>query len=144
MASLGLATGVTITSTGEDIMEAAVNTALEADNASLNSTSSEKLVTGTPSCNILVHNMFDKDEETDCGWPGDIKEEFVEEASNYGTIATNTDGSPCVIVMHDLPGGMVYSKFENVDMAKTCAEALSGRWFDKRQLRVEYVDQLPQ
>jgi len=145
MASLGLATGVVITPAVDDMTtNTALNAALGDYNTSPNSASSEsKVVTGTPSCNILVHNMFDKDEETDPGWRDDIKEEFVEEASNYGTIAKQ-DGKPCVIVMHDKPGGMVYSKFETVESAKSCAEALCGRWFDKRQLRVEYVDQFPQ
>jgi len=161
MASLGLATGVTITPSAvdgaqassaiESTAEAAINAALgvpTTDNTITSPTSissdDPKIVKGTPSCIILVHNMFDKDEETDEGWQDDIKEEFVEESSNYGAISKNTNtGEPCVLVVHDKPGGMVYAQFETIDMAKSCAEALTGRWFDKRQLRVEYVSEFP-
>lgn len=160
MASLGLATGVTITASATDgaqastaiesTAEAAINAALgvsTTDNTSTSPTSTSsddpKVVKGTPSCIILVHNMFDKDEETDEGWQDDIKEEFVEESSTYGTLSKNEDTGACVLVVHDQPGGMVYAQFETIDMAKLCAEALTGRWFDKRQLRVEYVSEFP-
>lgn len=152
MASLGLATGVNIQATNNDstIANAAVNAALGVGNgntaitSTANETSDPKIVGGQPSCTILVHNMYDKDEETDEDWYNDIKEEFLEEASNYGTIAKHADGEPCVLVMHDKPGGMVYAKFDSLEMAKSCAEALTGRWFDKRQLRVEYIKQYPE
>lgn len=152
MASLGLATGVNIQATNNDstIANAEVNAALGVGNgntaitSTANETSDPKIVEGQPSCTILVHNMYDKDEETDEDWYNDIKEEFLEEASNYGTIAKHADGEPCVLVMHDKPGGMVYAKFDSLEMAKSCAEALTGRWFDKRQLRVEYIKQYPE
>lgn len=151
MASLGLATGVNIQATTNDSAEAAVNAALCVPNesnviASPTSVSSDPKTVGgkEPSCTILVHNMYDKDEETEEGWYNDIKEEFVEEASNYGILAKNAQGEPCVLVMHAQPGGMVYAKFESLEMAKSCAEALTGRWFDKRQLRVEYIAQYPE
>ena len=36
-------------------------------------------------------------------------------------------------------GGKIYASFETVEGAKACAENLAGRWFDKRQLKVEFV-----
>lgn len=91
---------------------------------------------GNPSQHILVHNMFDKDEETDPGWENDIRLDFEEECQQYGKITS-------VVVMSKDPGGKIYASFESADDAMKCAKALAGRWFDKRQLRVEFVDSAP-
>lgn len=91
-----------------------------------------KEVTGTPSRNILVHNMFDKDEETDEGWEEDIRLDFEEEGGKHGKIVS-------VKVMSKELGGKIFCAFENIDGARACAENLAGRWFDKRQLKVEFV-----
>lgn len=89
-----------------------------------------------PSNHILVHNMFDKDEETEQGWEEDIKLDFEEECAQYGKISS-------VVVMSKEVGGKIYASFEAVDGAMNCAKNLAGRWFDKRQLRVEFVDSIP-
>lgn len=85
-----------------------------------------------PTCHLLVHNMFDKDEETDPGWQVEIKEDFLDECSKFGKIEHAR-------VMHLEPGGKIFATFSNVQGAKACAENLAGRWFDKRQLRVDYM-----
>jgi RNA-binding protein 39 len=99
-----------------------------------------KLIGGAddPTKHLLVHNMYDKDEETEEGWAEEIKLEFQEECSKFGKIEQ-------VTVMSTEPGGKIYASFETIEAAKTCASSLAGRWFDKRQLRVEFVpeDQLP-
>ena len=89
-----------------------------------------------PTQHILVHNMYDKDEETEEGWENDIKLDFEEECAQYGKLA-------CVIVMSNDPGGKIYASFESAEGAMKCAKNLAGRWFDKRQLRVEFVDSVP-
>lgn len=91
-----------------------------------------------PTRHLLVYNMYDKDEETDPGWEKEIKEEFSEECAKFGRIAE-------VTVMHKEPGGKIYTTFETTEAAKACAAKLAGRWFDKRQLRVDFVqeDDLP-
>lgn len=89
-----------------------------------------------PSNHILVHNMFDKDEETEPGWEEDIKLDFEEECAQYGKISS-------VVVMSKEVGGKIYATFDGVDGAMSCAKNLAGRWFDKRQLRVEFVDSIP-
>lgn len=86
----------------------------------------------SPTRHILIYNMYDKDEETDLGWEKDIQEEFVEEASKFGKVER-------VVVMHKEPGGKIYASFEKVGDAEACANNLAGRWFDKRQLRVDFV-----
>jgi RNA-binding protein 23/39 len=88
-----------------------------------------------PSRQILVYNMFDRDQETDPGWEKDIEEDFLEEASKFGKIEN-------VVVMHTEPGGKIYASFEEVEAAQSCAKNLAGRWFDKRQLRVDFVDEM--
>mmetsp|Transcript_10787 Transcript_10787/g.13371 ORF Transcript_10787/g.13371 Transcript_10787/m.13371 type:complete len:189 (+) Transcript_10787:338-904(+) len=94
--------------------------------------SDPKEVRGTLSRKIMVHNVFDKNEETEEGWEEDIKEDFEEECSKHGTIKT-------VKVESEKEGGIIYVLFDSVDAATACAKALAGRWFDKRQLKVEYV-----
>lgn len=91
-----------------------------------------------PTTSILVHNMFDKDEEDEEGWPNDIKEEFSEECGKHGKIIS-------VLVMSNDPGGKIYATFETIDGARACGESLAGRFFDKRQLRAEFVqaDDIP-
>ena len=76
--------------------------------------------------------MFDKDEEMEPDWPKDIREEFEEECSKYGTIEK-------VTVVAREPGGQIYATFAEAAHSTKCATVLAGRWFDKRQLRVEYV-----
>ena len=87
-----------------------------------------------PTRHLLVHNMYDKDEETDSGWEKDVKEEFIEECSKFGKIDS-------VTVMHEEPGGKIYASFIDPTSAKGCCENLAGRWFDKRQLRVDYMQE---
>jgi len=98
-------------------------------------TASSKLIGNSdkPSRHLLVHNMYDKDEETDEGWQKEIEEDFVEECSKFGKIES-------VTVMHMEPGGKIYASFADPNGAKACAENLAGRWFDKRQLRVDYIE----
>ena len=87
-----------------------------------------------PTRHLLVHNMYDKDEETDPGWEKDVKEEFIEECSKFGKIDS-------VTVMHEEPGGKIYASFIDPTCAKACCDNLAGRWFDKRQLRVDYMQE---
>ena len=72
-----------------------------------------------PTPYILVHNMYDKDEETEQGWEEEIKEEFEEECSQYGKILA-------VKVMSTEPGGKIYASFESVDGAQKCASSIAG------------------
>jgi len=97
-------------------------------------TSDPKQIKGAdaPTKVILVHNMFDKDEETEDGWEEDIRLDFVDESSKYGNLLK-------VKVMSKEPGGKIFAAFEDLEGAKKCAETLAGRWFDKRQLRVEFI-----
>lgn len=153
MASLGLATGASETNAVEQAFTvpqvnsdqiasaaaAAVNAAL---GISLVGVAKEdiakpdeapKEVTGVPSRKIMVHNVFNREEETEGGWEEDIKEDFEEECTKYGKI-TN------VKVESEKAGGIIYVVFDSMEDASVCAKALSGRWFDKRQLKVEFVD----
>ena len=87
-----------------------------------------------PTRHILIRNMFDKDEETEEGWWNDIREDVAEECSKYGKVEK-------VVVMQELPGGQAYVSFEDTEMAKQASAALEGRWFDQRQLHVEFVEE---
>lgn len=88
-----------------------------------------------PTTHLLVHNMFDKDEEeSGTDWPVEIKEDFIDECSKFGTILS-------VTVMSQEPGGKIFATFDTVDAALKCAKNLAGRWFDKRQLRVDFCQE---
>jgi len=91
-------------------------------------------VSGKPSPYLLVRNMYDKDAETDPNWHEDIREEFLDESAKFGKICK-------IKVEHLKPGGMVYVQFVTAEMASSCANALAGRWFDGRQLCVEFVSE---
>ena len=80
-----------------------------------------KLIGGeeNPTKNVLVHNMFDKDQETGDDWPIEIKEDFEEECSKFGTITS-------IKVMSTEPGGKIYARFETIDAATLCAHNLRG------------------
>jgi hypothetical protein len=79
---------------------------------------------------IVVHNMFGSNEsEEDMK---EIHEEFDEETSQYGLIESVLE-----------KGGKIYARFSNLEGAKTCAGVLQGRWFDKRQLYVEFIKDMP-
>jgi RNA-binding protein 39 len=96
--------------------------------------SGPKLIRGELTKNILVHNMFDKDSETEEGWAEELREEFTDECGKFGEILE-------VTVISDQPGGKIYASFGTLESATKCANNLAGRWFDKRQLRVEYVEE---
>jgi RNA-binding protein 23/39 len=85
-----------------------------------------------PSPHLLIHNMFNRDEETEVGWEKELRDEFIEECSKYGTIVN-------VIVVSREVGGKIYASFDDVAGAQTCARSLAGRWFDRKQLRVEFT-----
>ena len=85
-----------------------------------------------PTRHLLIYNMFDKDQETEPGWEREIKLEFESEATKFGKLER------CV-VMHKETGGKIYASFCSLEGAKNCSSSLAGRWFDKRQLRVEFV-----
>jgi len=94
------------------------------------------IIIGSESKHILVHNMFDKEEETEHDWKDNIKLDFEEECAQHGTISQ-------VLVMSNDTGGKLYASYDTVESAMRCAKNLAGRWFDKRQLRVEFVNSLP-
>jgi len=120
-----------------DPLGSAGNSGYKAGNNSLNEGAAKKIGNASePTSIVLVHNMFDKDQETEEGWEEDIRLDFVDECSKWGKILD-------VQVMHKEQGGKIYASFENSSQAQTCASNLAGRWFDKRQLRVEFVRELP-
>ena len=85
-----------------------------------------------PTRNVLVHNMYDKDEETEEGWALEVEEEFKEEATKFGNLKS-------VTVLSKQVGGKILASFETEEAAIACSNNLSGRWFDKRQLKVDFV-----
>lgn len=130
----------------QSVAEAALNAALggltassslalaHSDAAPTHGQQSVEQAAASATSHILIHNMFDKDLETEEGWWEDIREDVNEECTTFGKVEK-------VVVMHEHPGGKVYVSFQDELMAKKAASALEGRWFDQRQLRVEFVNE---
>jgi RNA-binding protein 39 len=85
-----------------------------------------------PTPYLHVSNMFDKDQETEPNWAHEIQLDFEDESRKFGTLQK-------VKVLADQPGGQIYCEFATVSEATMCAQALAGRWFDRRLLQVEFV-----
>ncbi|GAX18438.1 RNA-binding protein 39 [Fistulifera solaris] len=85
-----------------------------------------------PTPYLHVSNMFDKDQETEPNWAHEIQLDFEDESRKFGTLQK-------VKVLADQPGGQIYCQFATVNEATACAQALAGRWFDRRLLQVEFV-----
>jgi len=81
---------------------------------------------------ILVSNMFNPAEETDEGWEEDIREETVEECNKFGKVFL------CKVDQKSLEG-KVFIEFDSEEGAQRAFSKLNGRWFDKRQLAVQFI-----
>jgi RNA-binding protein 23/39 len=93
-------------------------------------------VSGVPSINVLVCNMFDPVQEAAEGgpeWDQDIREDMLEECSKYGQLDT-------VHVEKNKPGGIVLMKFLTVTAAMKAAQALNGRFFAGRMITAAFLD----
>jgi len=129
---LPLPPGDVVAKAPEEVSLESAPTSLSHVEATNNDDDDPHKVSGQMSTNILVRNMFNKDEETEEGWEEEIKLDFEEESGKHGKIVS------CKVMSKEV-GGKIYAGFETVEGAKACAKNLAGRWFDKRQLRVEYV-----
>ena len=90
----------------------------------------EKVVAATP--RFIVHNCFDKDEETDDNWWLEIKEDMHDEGGKFGNVKE-------VDVKHLEAGGKVVIEYETVQMAEAAVAVFHDRWFGERQLKCEYL-----
>ena len=91
-----------------------------------------------PTASIVVHHMCGPNESDDD--LKEIREEFDEEVRQYGLVRSvlqkpDDDGSD--------GAGKIFALFETVAGAQSCASALQGRWFDQRQLQVDFVPEIP-
>jgi RNA-binding protein 39 len=90
-------------------------------------------ITGVPSVNLLVCNVFDPATETEPEWDLDIREDMLEECSKHGQVEH-------VHVEKRKPGGIVLLKFAAVDAASRAAQSLNGRFFAGRMITASFVD----
>lgn len=102
--------------------------------ANNNPTNSVPVVSGTPSCFILINNMFDPATETDPNWDQEIKEDVSEECSNFGPV------DHCYVEKVK-PGGLVFVTMRTIDGATKAANALNGRFFAGRMITCSFVDE---
>lgn len=79
---------------------------------------------------LLIKNMFDPAQEAGADWDEEIAEDVKEECSKYGRVE--------FVHVDKQSKGFVYLKFDSTPSATVAQKALHGRWFDQRQLLVEY------
>ena len=96
---------------------------------------------GTPSLCFMIQNMFDLAQELSANepeWNLDLQEDVVEECNKF-----NNGGSASAVLHCKVdtvtPGGLVYVKFHNQDIASKAAVSLHGRWFAGRLISVTYL-----
>lgn len=77
---------------------------------------------------MVLKNMFTAAIETDMNWDIDIQEDVKSECMKYGPVLH------CFV--HKQSDGDVYLMFEDVQSCRSAADAMNGRWFNKRQIQV--------
>lgn len=83
-----------------------------------------------PTTCILIKNAFDPSQETEPSWDEDIRGDIREECSKFGDV---------LFVHVDKDSrGFVYLKFNDVQGAVATQKALHGRWYNQKQLHVEF------
>jgi len=84
-----------------------------------------------PTTCVVVKNMFDP-KTSEEGFEDYIKEDIEEECLKHGTIKH-------FYLDNQSPGGMVYLRFPNSQVAENLVKAFHGRWYASRQVSAEFV-----
>ena len=83
-----------------------------------------------PTTCVLLKNAFDPSQETDPSWDEEIANDIREECSKFGQV---------LFVHVDKDSrGFVYIKFGNVQAAVAAQKSLHGRWYNLKQLCVDF------
>jgi RNA-binding protein 39 len=82
------------------------------------------------STKFIIHNCFDKDEETEENWATEILEDMKDECGKFGVVVK-------VDVKDREPGGKVVVEYQRPDMAEAAIKVFHNRWFGERQLKCE-------
>ena len=90
---------------------------------------------GTPSCYLLLSNMFDLAQEIEPEWNLSLEEEVVEECNKYGLVES-------CMVETSKPGGYIYLKLDNTQSATNIASSLNGRYFSGRTISASFIDEI--
>ncbi|OXB36692.1 hypothetical protein LQV05_005323 [Cryptococcus neoformans] len=94
--------------------------------------SQSKVPAMDPTPRIVVHNMFNPEEETERNWDLDLAEDVKGEVeSKYGRVKR--------IKVEKMSAGEVYIEFIDTDSAIKAVKGLNGRFFGGRQLQAGYI-----
>lgn len=83
-----------------------------------------------PTSCVLLKNAFDPSQEMEPSWDEEIRGDIREECSKFGQVLF-------VHVDTNSPG-FVYLKFDDMQAAVAAQKALHRRWYNQRQLHVEF------
>ncbi|XP_055348892.1 RNA-binding protein 39-like isoform X2 [Paramacrobiotus metropolitanus] len=84
---------------------------------------------------FMLSNMFDPKTETESTWACDLKQEVIDECSQYGGVVH-------VHVDADAAEGNVYVKSVSIAAATLAVQSLHGRFFAGRMITVNYIPTL--
>eukprot|EP00999_Lentomonas_sp_LEN2_P002559 NODE_441_length_1499_cov_51.904519_g409_i0.p1 GENE.NODE_441_length_1499_cov_51.904519_g409_i0~~NODE_441_length_1499_cov_51.904519_g409_i0.p1 ORF type:complete len:486 (+),score=105.78 NODE_441_length_1499_cov_51.904519_g409_i0:107-1459(+) len=82
---------------------------------------------------VMLKNLFDPSEETDPDFDEDIKEDVCEECQKYGALLH--------IYVDKHSKGNVFLKFQTLEAAQRAHQSLDGRWFARRLIGVDFLDE---
>lgn len=83
-----------------------------------------------PTTCVLIKNAFDPSQEKEPSWDDDIRSDIREECSKFGQVL--------FVHVDKNSRGFVYLKFDDVQAAIAAQKALHGRWYNLKQLHVEF------
>ena len=96
---------------------------------------------GTPSLCIVIQNMFDLVQEiasNEPEWNLDLQEDVIDECNKFNQSGGASAVQHCKVDTQT-PGGNVYVKFFNQEIASKASVSLHGRWFAGRLISVTYL-----
>lgn len=84
---------------------------------------------------LVIRNIFAPDKQENEGWPGDLEEEVASEIAkeNLGMLVH-------IHVDRNSPLGLVYLKLNDLIAAAKAHALFNGRWFNRRQLSVDFMN----
>lgn len=92
-----------------------------------------KATTSTSTSTLQIANCFNPTEEREDGWWDEIQDDMKLECGKFGPVLS-------VVVDNNDERGIVRVSFGTVAAAEGAGKIFDGRWFDKRQLKVIFVE----
>ena len=128
MAKLAAGTGLTLPQNAQAALEADATAKAMAATAHVGSGIQSQVTTPC----FQLANLFVPAEETEPGWANDIRDDIIDQASQFGGV--------CHIHVDQVsPEGVVYMKSPSIQIAARTVQALHGRFFGGKMIKASYI-----